>query len=41
MLEELKTRLGFQQAIALNQDPKEIRRAFVLASQSAIQGQTL
>jgi len=41
MLDELKNRLGFQQAIALNQDPKEIRRAFVLASQSAIQGQTI
>ena len=38
-LEELKTRLGFQQAISLSQDPREIRRAFVLASQSAVSGQ--
>lgn len=39
MLEELKTRLGFQEAISLSQDPREIRRAFVLASQSAVSGQ--
>jgi Mg-chelatase subunit ChlD len=39
MLEELKNRLGFQSAISVSLDPKEIRRAFVLASQSAQSGQ--
>ncbi len=40
MLDDLKTRLGFQEAISLSQnDPREIRRAFVLASQSAVSGQ--
>ena len=39
-LEELKTTLGFQKAIDLSQDDaKAIRRAFVLASQSAVSGQ--
>jgi hypothetical protein len=40
MLTELQTRLGFQQAISLSQDPREVRRAFVLASQSAVSAQT-
>lgn len=39
-LEELKTTLGFQRAIDLSQDDERaIRRAFVLASQSAVTGQ--
>jgi len=39
MLNDLKNRLGFQEAISLSQDAKEIRRAFVLASQSAVSSQ--
>lgn len=39
MLNELKNRLGFQEAVSLSQDAKEIRRAFVLASQSAVSSQ--
>jgi len=39
-LEELKTTLGFQEAIGLSQDDaRAIRRAFVLASQSSVSGQ--
>jgi len=41
MLEELRTQLGFQEAISLSQDdPRLIRRAFVLASQYAVDGQS-
>lgn len=39
-LEELKTTLGFQEAIELSQSEREIRSAFVLASQSAVSGQS-
>lgn len=40
MLNELKNRLGFENAISLSQsEPRDIRRAFVLASQSAVSGQ--
>jgi hypothetical protein len=39
MLEELRVRLGFQQAISLSQNPSDIRAAFVLASQSAVSAQ--
>lgn len=39
MLNDLKNRLGFQEAVSLSQDAREIRRAFVLASQSAVSSQ--
>ncbi|MEW5852427.1 MAG: vWA domain-containing protein [Myxococcota bacterium] len=40
MLDELRERLGFDEAISLTQsDPKAVRHAFVLASQSAVSGQ--
>lgn len=39
MLDEMKNTLGFQEKISLSQDAKEVRRAFVLASQSSVSGQ--
>lgn len=38
-LKKLKETLGFQEAISLSQDPKAVRRAFMMASQLAISGQ--
>lgn len=39
MLEDLRDRLGFQDAVSVSQDPQSVRRAFVLASQAAVSGQ--
>ena len=37
---EIKERLGFDEAVAVSQSPSEIRRAFAMASQSAVRAQS-
>jgi hypothetical protein len=39
MVNEIKERLGFDEAILCSQNPSDIRRAFALASQSAVRAQ--
>ena len=36
---EIKERLGFDEAVSVSQNPSDIRRAFALASQSAVKAQ--
>lgn len=37
---EIKERLGFDEAVSVSQNPSDIRRAFALASQSAVKAQS-